>query len=230
MDYITHVLQHNLCIADIIVIRNHDFMPEYFESIIIFGVIFGLGHFYFGYVYHIKKTSLYITGLLLLVAISLHLLLYKTVFAIANPDHALIYFYLVVLSLFVFHHCYDVLRLGGKKQAIAWFIYGASALGLIYGRVGLEHIGALMIWSLVYHHYIYWIYLTIKKTKGLRRKKFIREAVIVHSLVCLLYFVGHQMGAAFIGVVFSLSAFHHLTSVHIIFSTLKEIKLFQKFD
>ena len=200
-------------------------MPTYLYIISTIGIILGLGHFYFGYIYHIKKTSVLVTTILLGVAVLLNFLLYKAVFTVSSPLFALGYFYMAVLFLFVFHHWYDTYRFGMKKQSLLWLAYGIGALFLTYSQSELRILGPLMIWSLVFYHYLYWIYLSTKKMESPRRKIFLKEVVVVHMLAFGFFVVEFTTQNAMLTAVYSLTAFHHLTSVHIIFSAIKEMSI-----
>jgi hypothetical protein len=135
---------------------------------------------------------------------------------------------MAVLFMFVLHHYYDMARLGHVWQAWVGGILGAWAVYALFMTTTFHILGALIVWGLVYYHYIFWILFSAKKMPDTRRNLFIKEVVVVHALALILFVVGYYTGHAYIGALFSFSAFHHLTSVHVLFSFLKERSLFKK--
>lgn len=192
------------------------------------GIILGLGHFYFGYIYHVKRTSFVTTLSLLCGATSLNLLLYFGIATLFPETLATRHFYMVVLFLFVLHHFYDTYRFGFKKQSLLWLMYGMFGIALTYSESKYNILGPLLIWSLVFYHYIFWIYLSAKRFDIQRRRSFLWETAIVYTAVIFIFFVNEAVQNIAVTTIFSIAAFHHLTSIHILFSTLKELRFFKK--
>ena len=139
---------------------------------------------------------------------------------------AIPYFYLSVLLFFALHHFYDTFRFGYRWQSFFWLLYGFVAIFLTYFAKHLSALGSILIWLLVFYHYFFWIFLSFKRFRDDRRKKFARDVFIVHIFFLILFFLQLSVTNSLLATLFSVSAFHHLTLIHIIFSTIKELSPF----
>lgn len=198
-------------------------MISYLTILITIVPVIGIGHFYFGYTYYLKKEGSIKTILLTILSCIINFILYATTRSLFPESSSLMYFYIFVVFLFILHHVYDTYRFGHIRQSFISLLIGIIALYCIFTHSILNTIGAFLIWGLILYHYSYWIFITTKKTIGLQKKIFLEELIIVHGTFLALLCIHTFYELELVTVLFSLNTFHHLTSIHIIFSTLKEI-------
>ena len=117
----------------------------------------GMGHFYFSYVYHVKKEGLLKTLLLATLAIILNYCAYTLIKNIFPEYIFIVYYYIFVVFLFVIHHAYDTYRFNYKYQSILALIAGLTSVYLFFSNNHINQVATLTIWFLVIYHYMFWI-------------------------------------------------------------------------
>lgn len=198
-------------------------MIQLLNLLTIFVPLVGLSHFYFAYVYHIKRKGLPITLLLFIISLFTDFCIYLLFIKMGDNHTSLVYFYLFVVFMFLLHHVYDVYKFGYKKEAFIFLFSGLTIFLSLLTNRETNNTSTILIWALVFYHYFYWIQITTKRLKGSLKKSFLKEVILVHTFFFCLLAVSSSYKSDLFTFIFSLFFFHHATLIHIIFSALKDL-------
>lgn len=190
------------------------------------GIIFALGHFYFALVYDVKKYGVRDSGLLMAVSLIITAVWYFALQDFSSPTRVS-FFAVSVLFAFILHNLFDLWRFGYRNAGIVSSIIGFILLYLFfwYRSDNLYGTGAsLGIWALVFSHYLFWIFISVKRFDPAKSEKFIHETIVVHVVIAIGYIAYVATNARPSGMVYALPFFFYpITLVHVIFSALRQL-------
>lgn len=190
------------------------------------GIIFALGHFYFALVYDAKKYGVRDSGLLMAVSLIITAVWYLVLKDFLSPTGVTI-FAISVLFVFILHNSFDLWRFGYRSTGIISSIIGFILLYLffwyrsenIYGVVA-----SLGIWLLVFSHYLFWIFISIKRFDAAESEKFVHETIVVHIAIAVGYMANAVTNVRPIDMAYSLPFFFYpVTLIHVIFSAFRQL-------
>lgn len=195
------------------------------ETLINLGIIFALGHFSFSFKYDAKRYGVYRTLLLFLVSCGISIGWYFAARNVSAPG-SVSFFSFTVIFVFLFHNLYDYWRFQYVRLAFISTILGVSALLGFYLYYPSSIIGvysSVLIWGVVFSHYFFWLYISMRKFELEMSKKFLREAVIIHVVLFLGFSLARVVEIRPLEVIYSISFFYFMTLVHVVFSTFRQV-------
>lgn len=190
------------------------------------GIIFALGHFYFALVYDAKKYGIRNAGILLVASLLITVGWYFTFSGFQSPTR-ISYFAASVILVFILHNLFDLWRFGYRSAGIITSIIGFILLYLFfwYRPDNLYGISAsLGIWLLVFSHYLFWIFISVKRFDPAESEKFIRETIVVHIAIAAGYMANAATNVRPADIAYSLPFFFYpVTLIHVVFSALRQL-------
>lgn len=190
------------------------------------GIIFALGHFYFALVYDAKKYGVRSAGLLMVVSSIITMGWYFVLQDFPSPTRVS-FFAISVLFVFILHNLFDLWRFGYHNTGVITSVIGFILLYLffwyrpdnLYGIVA-----SLGIWLLVFLHYLFWIFISVKRFELAESEKFIHETMVVHFAIAMGYIANAATNVRPSDMLYSLPFFFYpITLVHVIFSALRQL-------
>lgn len=191
------------------------------------GVILALGHFFFGYLYDGRRYSFKKTSLLFSTAFLLSFTWYLLFRYVVQPN-GIFWFNASVIGLFVLHNWYDIWRFDYKKVAWLCLIYGIVAsifFILVSQNNRAGYIATTLVWMLVFLHYFFWMFISIRKYDEQKSRRFIQELIAFHVSISIVFVWNLDAGVSLLDAFFSLSFFYFMTLVHIIFSAFRQLTI-----
>lgn len=198
------------------------------------GIIFALGHFYFALVYDAKKYGVRSASLLMAASLAITAGWYFALQGFPSPTR-ISYFAASVIFVFILHNLFDLWRFGYRGIGIMTSIIGFILLYLFfwYRPDNLYGISAsLGIWLLVFSHYLFWIFISVKRFDPAESQKFIQETIVVHAAIATGYMANAATNVRPSDIAYALPFFFYpVTLVHVVFSVIRQVgKVFVKQD
>ncbi|TXH04403.1 MAG: hypothetical protein E6R05_02720 [Candidatus Moraniibacteriota bacterium] len=201
-------------------------MRALLDAVTATGIIFALGHFYFALVYDAKKYGSAQTSILAFVSVLFTGGWYLLLWDIPSAGKISL-FSLSVLIAFLLHSLFDLWRFGyrwiGMVTSIAGFfflyLYFWHRSGDLYGIVA-----SFGIWLVVFFHYLFWIFISVKRFAPDESEKFIRDTVAIHVAIALGYLGNIASSDRSAGVAYVLPFFFYFATLfHVIFSAFRQL-------
>ncbi len=190
------------------------------------GIIFALGHFYFALVYDAKKYGVREASLLMVASLMIAAGWYVALNGFSSPTR-ISFFAVSVLFAFILHNLFDLWRFGYRSAGIASSVIGFPLLYLFFWQRAGDIYGivaSLGIWTLVFSHYLFWIFISIKSFDPVESEKFIHETIVVHVAIAIGYMANAATNVRPADMAYSLPFFFYsATLVHVIYSALRQI-------
>lgn len=190
------------------------------------GIIFALGHFYFALLYDAKKYGVRNAGLLMVVSLMITAGWYFALQGFPSPTRVS-FFAVSVLFVFILHNFFDLWRFGYRRAGIVVSIIGFFLLYVFFWSRSNDPYGigaSLGIWFLVFLHYLFWIFISVKRFDSAESEKFIHETIVVHVAIAVGYMANTATNAGPSDMAYSLPFFFYpLTLAHVVFSALRQL-------
>lgn len=201
-------------------------MLLFLDAVTATGIIFALGHFYFALAYDTKKYGVRNMSLLMVASLIVTAGWYVALNNVASPTK-ISFFAVSVLFVFILHNLFDLWRFGYRKTGIVISIIGLVLLYLFFWYRSENIYGAaasLGIWFIVFSHYLFWIFISVKRFDSAESEKFIRDTIVVHVAIAIGYMANAATNVRPADIAYSLPFFFYpVTLIHVIFSTLRQL-------
>lgn len=200
-------------------------MLIFLDAVTATGIIFALGHFYFSLVYDAKKYGVRNTGALMAVSLVITAIWYAGLQGFSSPTRVT-FFATSVLFVFMLHNFYDLWRFGYRVVGVIALVTGLVLLYLFFWYRSDNFYGivaSLGIWFLVFSHYLFWIFISIRRFDAAESEKFIRDTVAIHIAIAAGYMASAAANVRAADVMYSLPFFFYpITLIHVVFSALRQ--------